>query len=582
VILRRPFAARLVLIAALIVPPVSAAPISRQDKDEGSTALAEARGVTITPEDWSAALERSPRIGEARFASRGEAEDHLKRVLLDLLSVEVNAREMEEAGLLEAPHMEAKVRDNRLTAIALWVRAEVLIPSIEIAEEDIRERYEEQIDLHSRPDRLRARHIFLDLSGLSEEEASAERTLARRIVAELREDPSRFDALEHEHSDSASENIGLTVGPLDRDRTHPEIAEALWELAEGEISDPLEGPFGLHIFRVEQRIRRGRTLEQQRVNIRSTIQREEVDRLLAAARASAETEHGLTLPSPPERIAFDTVIVGGHEAITGEDLALINDLDAEGLAALDRPVVNRMFRQLQTRALYLALGREAVVERSSELQREIELQRKHFIGGDEGLIWDHRAEQAATITDEQVREIYDQNLDFYTEPERWLIRDLELRPAARGGSEESVPVREILEEAQAIRGAWEEGEPFDELIRHHSTAGDAEEGETARWVSFDQPDGFEFRPLRGHLATGEVSQPLRLSDGYRLVQLLEIERDHRRPFEEVEESIRDGLEQNRMRRIRYEFWQALEEETVWSISDEVISPFLESQDPATQ
>lgn len=116
---------------------------------------------------------------------------------------------------------------------------------VDISEEDIRRRYESEIGHLRRTLRFRVAHIFMAV----EAEASATTIAAARANAEgIRRglDVANFDAAMAEHG-------GDELGWIRQGELPAELESALLTLDEGEISAPVRGPGGFHIFLLRER-----------------------------------------------------------------------------------------------------------------------------------------------------------------------------------------------------------------------------------------------------------------------------------------------------------------------------------------
>jgi peptidyl-prolyl cis-trans isomerase C len=82
----------------------------------------------------------------------------------------------------------------------------------------------------------------------------AARARAEALRAKLREAPHAFAALAAAHSDCSSRANGGNLGQVTRGMTTREFERALLAMQEGEISDPVESRYGLHIIRLQRRI----------------------------------------------------------------------------------------------------------------------------------------------------------------------------------------------------------------------------------------------------------------------------------------------------------------------------------------
>ena len=103
-------------------------------------------------------------------------------------------------------------------------------------------------------DELSAAHILIMYRGSERAPRQIVRSktraleLAEEIASEAKGDGADFAALAKEHSDCPSGRVGGNLGLFQPDGMAPAFSEATAKLAVGEISDPVETPFGYHII----------------------------------------------------------------------------------------------------------------------------------------------------------------------------------------------------------------------------------------------------------------------------------------------------------------------------------------------
>jgi peptidyl-prolyl cis-trans isomerase D len=121
-------------------------------------------------------------------------------------------------------------------------------PSIEVTEEELLAAYEADKAANPPQEKRDASHILLDIN----DERTAEQ--ARTQLLEIRErilGGESFEELAREFSaDPGSAPAGGELGSLGKGVFVPEFEEALWQLEPGELSEPVETEFGLHLIRL--------------------------------------------------------------------------------------------------------------------------------------------------------------------------------------------------------------------------------------------------------------------------------------------------------------------------------------------
>jgi peptidyl-prolyl cis-trans isomerase SurA len=123
-------------------------------------------------------------------------------------------------------------------------------------------------------DQTHARHILVKINELTSEGD------ARRRVTELKErldNGGKFDALAKLHSEDASAASGGDLGWVSPGDTVPEFEHAMSALKDGEISGPVQSPFGWHLIQVIERRSQDMSQERQRQTARQAIRARKAD-----------------------------------------------------------------------------------------------------------------------------------------------------------------------------------------------------------------------------------------------------------------------------------------------------------------
>lgn len=229
--------------------PEGSAPVIVQDED----VVVRVNGQPITVQDFELALQSFPESARGvMFSPAGR-----KVIAEELIRLELLAQKAKNEGLADRDDVRDQIRKSRLEAE--FVRKNIL------AQAAVRELVSQQgttgtpQDLyeHVKDDfeTVQARQIIVSYRGSRLERNDLTRTkeeaLARasEAVAKLRNGAS-FEAMHREYGDNPD---NLDLGPLRRDSTPPDLAEAIFTLGDGEVSDPVETQWGYHIFQVVSR-----------------------------------------------------------------------------------------------------------------------------------------------------------------------------------------------------------------------------------------------------------------------------------------------------------------------------------------
>jgi peptidyl-prolyl cis-trans isomerase SurA len=103
----------------------------------------------------------------------------------------------------------------------------------------------------NQPDEVKVRHIFFRLDPtVPQPQRAAIHEHAQHVLEEAR-NGSDFTSLAQRYSEDATAQIGGDLGIIRRGQALPEFEEVIFTLQEGEISEVIRTPNGLHIVKVE-------------------------------------------------------------------------------------------------------------------------------------------------------------------------------------------------------------------------------------------------------------------------------------------------------------------------------------------
>lgn len=229
-------------------------------------------------------------------------------------------------GALETFYQEHKgeftVPERRKVAY-LTYRPKTYLEEVTIDEERLREHYELNIDKYRKPERIRARHILLELdqNAPAAEEAKV-RARAEALLKEA-EEGKDFAELAKANSQGPTAPKGGDLGFFGRGRMVKPFEEAAFALKVGEVGGPVRTPFGYHIIKVEEREPEAvREFDEVKADIRKALVEEEA-RYLAQDAAYATVE------------SIRSATVQGEEALAGVEGAV---LSTTGLFSRDEPL----------------------------------------------------------------------------------------------------------------------------------------------------------------------------------------------------------------------------------------------------
>jgi peptidyl-prolyl cis-trans isomerase C len=162
-----------------------------------------------------------------------------------------------------------------------------------VTEETIRRIYDEQVQLLTLGEEVRARHILVD----ARDEADALKTL-------LDNGENFADLAVRVSQDHATRLEGGDLGYFSREGILPAFGAVAFSTGEGQISDPFQTEFGWHILTVVDRRRQPPpSLESMRANIVRFYTFDQLEGLVAGLRSEAMiTRPELSLPAGPDEL----------------------------------------------------------------------------------------------------------------------------------------------------------------------------------------------------------------------------------------------------------------------------------------
>ncbi|GAB4360076.1 MAG: SurA N-terminal domain-containing protein [Methylohalobius crimeensis] len=161
----------------------------------------------------------------------------------------------------------------------LALSIDAIARNIEPEEEDLRRYYEEQRTALTPVEQRRIRHILISVPpSASSDDKQKALTQAREIKQRLNQGED-FAALAGEFSeDPGSKTKGGDLGFVKPGELEGNFEEAAYSLSEGQISDPVETPFGYHLIQVtEIKAAKPKPFETVKEQIRQEFQRQQAE-----------------------------------------------------------------------------------------------------------------------------------------------------------------------------------------------------------------------------------------------------------------------------------------------------------------
>jgi peptidyl-prolyl cis-trans isomerase C len=147
---------------------------------------------------------------------------------------------------------EITLRENMKKQITIQDFIEgAIVPSIEIADEEVKKIYNDNPDMFTTPEEIQASHILINVSeGDAQEKKDEALDRIRKIAAIAREDGADFAQLARDNSEGPSASNGGDLGFFGRGRMVPAFEKAAFALKVGDVSDPVLTQFGYHVIKL--------------------------------------------------------------------------------------------------------------------------------------------------------------------------------------------------------------------------------------------------------------------------------------------------------------------------------------------
>jgi len=150
---------------------------------------------------------------------------------------------------------EEEYRDHiaRMTAAKIFLDR-IRMDAADVSDADLERYYKDNEARLTLPERVRVKHILLTWKPLGTTDDRAAIRKQMELILERARNGEDFAALATEFSDDyATKNSGGDTGLFPRGTMVPAFEEIAFSLKPGEISDPVETVFGVHILRLEER-----------------------------------------------------------------------------------------------------------------------------------------------------------------------------------------------------------------------------------------------------------------------------------------------------------------------------------------
>jgi peptidyl-prolyl cis-trans isomerase C len=255
-------------------------------------------GEPVTEREFNAFLEQAPEETRA-FYNSPQGRPLLAQQLVKLKSLEQEARRLGVANDPEA-QVRIKMADEQVMA-AFALQKLVNQPN----DARVRAEFEKQKAQFQTVD---LSHILIAFEGggvpprkghplLTYDQAMQK---AKQIEAQLAKGAPFTDLARQESDDTTSGPTGGQLGPINPAALPPEVQQAVASLKEGQISNPVKSPYGIHIFKAGTK--QSQRYEELKPMLGARLQRQDAELLIQNLQNSAKVELDPKFfpPAPPK------------------------------------------------------------------------------------------------------------------------------------------------------------------------------------------------------------------------------------------------------------------------------------------
>jgi len=257
--------------------------------EEEQVVIAEVNGEPVYLSEVEEIWNTMPENYKTQFP--GGFKDLLEQWIRQVLLVQ----EAKKAGLVDEPEVQDKIENlSRQILIQELINREI-IEKTTISDEDIEKEYTANPTLYTEPEQVKARHIMVNTDEEAEE-----------VKKELQEGKP-FEQVAIEKSQSPDAQNGGEMGMIRRGDLDPEMEKVLFDLAPGNVSEPIKTDYGIHIFLVEDHI-------QPRLKDLAEVEEEIQSKLLPKIQQEAFEKMIENLKNESEIVIFEESLPGEEEA----------------------------------------------------------------------------------------------------------------------------------------------------------------------------------------------------------------------------------------------------------------------------
>lgn len=393
-------------------------------------------------------------------------------------------------------------------------------------------------------------------------DSSAVRDSAFSLAARIRNGSIPFEeAVQRYSEDPSTKNRDGVIGTFERTRLPAEIADLLFSLPVGAVSEPFEAPYGFHIFKIIDRLpfpSFQELLPELRENYQQQYFASDYQRYLAGlkrtyafsmddsllARVTSSFDSTMTVSDSSWRIRVPSGLPGMMLcSYEGDSLSISDILDAlQGETGFSQvPLTPSNVRLMIERIMesrILALHAARVVANDPEFLRLMDEYRNGILiyRLDQDEIWKH-----VTVSDSLLRAYHEEHRDRYGWGDRIDVAEIHV------GSDSL---------AAALYQRVTQGADFDSLAFRYTVRPGYRDAVNTGLLSIYAN---ELTAKGNALEVGAVSLPFRYENGVSIVKVLRKDPARPKTFEEARQEVTGDYQEDVRRRVEAEWIRTLKE-----------------------
>jgi peptidyl-prolyl cis-trans isomerase D len=270
-----------------------------------------------------------------------------------------------DEGAIRAAYEKNKTRysvpEKRVVQYGLVDLAK-LRQNVQISDDDLKMKYQQDIQMYQVPNRVHAEHILFMTVGKTDAEVDEIKKKAEDVLKQARKG-AKFDELAKKYSeDPGSKDKGGDLGWLVQGQTVPEFEKVAFSLAPGAISDLVKTQYGFHIIKVlEKETAHTKSFDEVKDSIRGPLvnnkaedaENKIADEIASAVRKSSKTpladlarDYHLELAETRPITASDPLLELGNSSEVKEAIFRLREGEVSQPIRTDRGYVVLSLKQI--------------------------------------------------------------------------------------------------------------------------------------------------------------------------------------------------------------------------------------------